>query len=828
MTCGLFGINAVACNDTDVTLQAPSGFSHYYWYDSSNFSVRIDTGGTIHIPRPAVPTTYAVIIVPFTGFGCPDTLYSHVIPTDLQVHKMNDTTICLGSSINLTSNASDIALPLTYAWSPSGTLSCNTCATPLLTPTAFGSTYYTFTVTDVVGCKKMDSIKVTTVGVKLHADSTDATCHGFTDGSASVTPTAGVPPFTYTWTTFPVQTTSAATGLGAGTYTVTVTDNMGCSAKAKVSVNDSPALVIGIGSTHGPTTCGGNDGYIRIGGAQVKPSTPYMIKYRYNGVWYTLLTVTTSADTIIMNNLFQGTYDSITIIKPGCQFNYAGPAILRDPALPAPPVLSSNSPVCLNGTIVVTATDITPGVRYSWTGPGLFSAAGSTASRPFATYADSGMYIVTVDTVNCKRTDSIMVRVIPNPFPMADNNGPLCSGDTLKLTSSSANGATSFVWFGPAAYTSRNQNPVLGNVQTPSLGTYTVVITLNGCSATATTNVAIIETPSAPIVRDTLYCQFNSNAVPLTNLVGSTANLLWYTSPTGGLGSAVPVPGLNTNVAGTTSWYVSQSTAAPKCESPRSKVSVTVYEQPNPALSITDTIVCRGDQVLLSAKPIGQANTGITWNFGNGDSMRNVNPIMHSFDAVGSYTVSVNAYYLACPQITISKPIRVFAYPDIYLGADTAICPGGQALILTDNINADVASAKWEWNTGDVGPQLIVHKPGTYYTVVTINGCSSTDTVIVRNDCYLDIPNVFTPNGDGLNDYFFPRQFLSKGLISFKMNIYNRWGEMIYETLATDGRGWDGTYNGVPQPEGTFIYVMDAVFKDGQHEHHQGNVTLIR
>jgi gliding motility-associated-like protein len=294
------------------------------------------------------------------------------------------------------------------------------------------------------------------------------------------------------------------------------------------------------------------------------------------------------------------------------------------------------------------------------------------------------------------------------------------------------------------------------------------------------------------------------------------------------MASAVPMPALNTGITGTTSWYVSQATSAPKCESPRSRISVTVYEQPHPELSISDPVVCRGDQVLLRAQPIGQANTGITWDFGNGDSVRNVNPLMHSFDAVGTYTVSLNAYYLACPHITLSKPVTVYPYPNIYLGPDTAICPGGEAIILRDNVNADVASAKWEWSTGEGGPQLIIQKPGTYYSIVTINGCSSTDTVIVRNDCYLDVPNVFTPNGDGLNDYFLPRQFLSKGLISFKMNIYNRWGEKIFETQAIDGRGWDGTYNGVPQPEGVFVYVIEAAFKDGQHEQHHGNVTLMR
>ncbi len=112
--------------------------------------------------------------------------------------------------------------------------------------------------------------------------------------------------------------------------------------------------------------------------------------------------------------------------------------------------------------------------------------------------------------------------------------------------------------------------------------------------------------------------------------------------------------------------------------------------------------------------------------------------------------------------------------------------------------------------------------------MITVNGCAAFDTVWVQKDCYMDIPNVFTPNGDGTNDYFYPRQLLTRGVIAFKMDIYNRWGQLIFETTSTDGRGWDGKYNNAPQPSDVYVYMIDATFKDGQIEHHQGNVTLLR
>jgi gliding motility-associated-like protein len=100
--------------------------------------------------------------------------------------------------------------------------------------------------------------------------------------------------------------------------------------------------------------------------------------------------------------------------------------------------------------------------------------------------------------------------------------------------------------------------------------------------------------------------------------------------------------------------------------------------------------------------------------------------------------------------------------------------------------------------------------------------------VQVAKDCYLDIPNSFTPNGDGINDYFWPRPFHSSGIVKFKMSIYNRWGQKIWETTRIDGRGWDGMFNGAPQPAGVFVYMVEAELKNGFAEKYEGNVTLLR
>lgn len=245
-------------------------------------------------------------------------------------------------------------------------------------------------------------------------------------------------------------------------------------------------------------------------------------------------------------------------------------------------------------------------------------------------------------------------------------------------------------------------------------------------------------------------------------------------------------------------------------------------------IAITDTVICMGTITTFTGNYASIGNTGITWNLGNGDSIKNRNPLTYGYGTTGTFTITATALYRVCPDPSVSHTVTVLPSPQINLGPDTTICKGGVAISLSDKINAGNPQATWLWNTGQTTPAISVAAPGTYSATVKIDGCTASGSVKVSNDCYMDIPNVFTPNGDGLNDYFYPRQYLTGGLTSFKMNIYNRWGMLIFETTSLDGSGWDGKFNNVDQPVGVYVYVIDGTFKDGQKEHHQGNVTLLR
>ena len=244
---------------------------------------------------------------------------------------------------------------------------------------------------------------------------------------------------------------------------------------------------------------------------------------------------------------------------------------------------------------------------------------------------------------------------------------------------------------------------------------------------------------------------------------------------------------------------------------------------------LTDTVLCKGTYVTMTGIFAKVGNSGLTWDLGNADSIKTNNPLVYGYTNAGTYTITARAYYRVCPDTYTTRKITVVDQPTVDLGgAELSVCKGGKPLIITDNQNANNNLASWEWSTGDKTSSITVVAPGVYTTTVRIHGCYASATVVVKNDCYMNIPNVFTPNGDGENDYFYPRQYLTSGLVAFKMSIYNRWGQTVFETTSLDGKGWDGKLNDIPQPQEVYVYVIDGTFKDGQHEHHQGNITLLR
>jgi gliding motility-associated-like protein len=249
------------------------------------------------------------------------------------------------------------------------------------------------------------------------------------------------------------------------------------------------------------------------------------------------------------------------------------------------------------------------------------------------------------------------------------------------------------------------------------------------------------------------------------------------------------------------------------------------------SFNVSDSVVCAGDRIDFSGiyERFGTVTT--LWEYGDGNIVSDTPISQHAFDIPGTYTVKFTSFNRVCPDTFNTRDMVVKPYPLVELGPDTSICPNGEPVVLSELFNNGNPLAKYRWNTDvirDTTSQLLVRHPGVYAASVEVEGCVTTDSLTVFKNCYVNIPNAFTPNGDGRDDYFLPRQFLSMGVKKFSMVIFNRWGQKVFETTSIDGRGWDGMLNGEPQPMGVYVYQINVTFKNNVSENYTGNVTMLR
>ncbi len=255
---------------------------------------------------------------------------------------------------------------------------------------------------------------------------------------------------------------------------------------------------------------------------------------------------------------------------------------------------------------------------------------------------------------------------------------------------------------------------------------------------------------------------------------------------------------------------------------------ITVDSVMQPEFSLDRNSICVGENVTIATE-YGLNAQAVNWTFGDGGQLQTaaLANVSYAYPAPGTYNIDMRVSYRTCPDVTYTRTVTVNDHPRVYLGHDTAICYQGSPIRLQNNY-APMGGETYSWNTGVTTPSIDVTNHGVYALTVTRNDCSTTDSVTVNKDCYLNLPNAFTPNGDGESDYFFPRSLLSRGVTSFDMTIFNRWGEQVFFTNSTNGRGWDGNLSGKPQPTGVYVYQINVTYKDGNSEKYTGNVTLLR
>ena len=246
-----------------------------------------------------------------------------------------------------------------------------------------------------------------------------------------------------------------------------------------------------------------------------------------------------------------------------------------------------------------------------------------------------------------------------------------------------------------------------------------------------------------------------------------------------------------------------------------------------------DGIICVGSKVGFQNLSLGGFQ--FLWNFDNGSTSTAYSPPNQVYKTTGEKTVRlfISENSPNCKRSdTITYKISVKPNPTSAFNYSHKT-PKENTATSFINLSTGADSYLWMFGDGETSTQKDVNHfykltgefDVTLYAATKF-GCVNISTGKARAIIkpLADVPNAFTPNGDGKNESFYVRGY---GISTMSLKIYNRWGQIVFETTAQD-IGWDGKVKGAPQPMDTYAFTLTVEFGDGTKYSKKGDLTLIR
>lgn len=686
---------------------------------------------------------------------------------------------------------------------PGYTYSWNT--TPVQTSSFINSVIaatYSVTVIDANNC----FVTVTSIisqppsAVSVTASLSAPLCFGQPSASATATATGGTTGYNYSWNTTPVQNTQNISNIPAGSYTVTATDANSCTATSTIVVA-TPPTTLTVTTTPVNVLCFGD----ATGSVTANASGSYG-NYSYN--WNSNPVQTTAT----ASQLIAGTYNVTVTDIQGCTATATD--IVTQPATALSISTAKTDVLCFGdatGNATVTANGGTGAYNYAWN-----TAPQHTTTT--ATALIAGNYTVTVTDANgCTQTANAIINQPATPLAVASAitnincNG--ASNGAISITSTGGTVVYAYQW------------SVVPSANTPNAtglppGNYAMTVT-DANSCTTVLNNLIIAEPAAlslnPVVTD-VSCPGAGEGSIDANGSGGTSPLTYNWSN----GNAAQV---NSNLAaGNYTVTVTDNNGCtltatnPVIELPGVTMNATVtnvlcFPLTNGAVDITASTSFPPLQYLWS-------NGAVTPNIASLDT--------------GTYSITItdshNCQADSVFHVSNDDIFSIDATPDtvtIDLGqtVNLNVTPTGStfgSVIWTPSNGLDCSDC--------ASPVSSALSSITYNVTGTdVNGCVATDVVHVNviPKYIVFIPNAFTPNGDGANDFF--EVFGNKeAWKQFEVNVFDRWGERVYQSNDMNFK-WDGMYHGKLLNPSVFVYMVKVIYLDNYSEKlFKGSVTLIR
>lgn len=722
------------------------------------------------------PEESAWYSVSFTdsGNGCTysDSVFVEVIPLlDLQLS--NDTTICIGELLPLQASV-DFQGSVSFSWQGPD-LDNPGLATPTATPGASAS--YTVLVEVAAGCTTEGSVDVTVNDLSnLALSGGGALCNGepgFIEAVFDGDPTT----VSYAWS--PTDGLEEPEALGTSAqpsastwYVFTVGDPTGGCA-----LTDSVHVQVGVPFSIDP----GEDlvlceveGY----GLSVEHDSAEPLTWTWSNA-EVLDDASVSNPVILQDGNF--TFDITATDPVGCEAN----ATLEVVWLTEGFGLGEDLEACA-GLSVELSSGLGEGAAHTWS---------TGESTPVITVEDSGIYSVTVETVDgCEVSDDVEVTFFAYPELTFDPPPTLCDGEAYEIIPQTD--GVSFEW-------STGESTV--NLTVEETATYELTAFNEiGCATTEAIDLLFNPLPEINLPDEVVLCDSE------TAVLDAGAEGVLYTWNTGESDQLLIV-----TEAGV---YEVEVISAVGCSN---AASTEVFVSSFPVVELgPDTSLCEGEWLMLDA---GLDGWQYSWSSGQSSQTIQINE-------TGFYSVEVSNGYCTTEASLSVVFLPVPETPDF--GIDR-YCP--EEAIEPLVLDAENEGSEFLWSTGSTAQEIELTAGGAYWVTVTNEyGCAATyfHDVAARCDGYtLYIPNAFTPDNDGVNDIF---RASGTNILDFEMTIWNRWGEVVWVGHDLDDF-WDGSYPGGTHyvPADAYVYTVRFRYltdrdRPSQWLDQRGSVIVIR
>ncbi len=484
-----------------------------------------------------------------------------------------------------------------------------------------------------------------------------------------------------------------------------------------------------------------------------------------------------------------------------------------------PPIADAGNDTSVCGGSSVTLNG-SGGVNYSWLG-----SDGTTynTANPTVIVNTDVTYYLTVSTGNgCSDTDTVQLSVAPTPVISVSDDIQICAGDSATL---SASGANNYLW-------SPMENIIGENTANPTVfpiteKIYTVTaFNATGCSVTENVTVSVFITSAVEAGINYQVCNGDSGvSIGGHPTAASGADIIWSASDDNHAVISSPYspnPFINTSGLLPGTYIFEVAVTEQGCYAGTDIMIISVYDFPVVDFSGLDSLYCLEHPAdLLIGIPPGGTYSGI--GIINNSFYPEAAGLGNNFVITYSYTDPNGCVAEISYQTSVTEYV-------VSAGEDqTVFYPNSIQL------NASEYAASYQWypeeslSCSDCMNPFASPSATTTYTLVAYSneGCRAEDNVLVEvlYDTQFWIPNAFTPNADDNNDVF---KVYGKNIKTLDMKIFNRWGELIFESDNPD-IGWDGTYKGAMQAPGVYVYTVSVTFiNDSPSKTQKGSVMLLK